>query len=1079
MPENFYQTGSALRKLPVPFFEVLDQEQSALRGIARNNFSWDFAESHFKENANLKKLAEAIKKLFTPDALKNFPATTCAELAARLNELLRTERCLYHDHNFPKAGLSKEIVAMTGLKLDASERARLNRRLLEGAFPNDLKTISDIHLEVIYRRIHEGEGSAALCFSGGGIRSATFALGVAQGLARRGLLKHFDYLSTVSGGGYIGSWLSSWIHRTGDAQKVFDALAPARAMSPMDPEPPTLDHLRKYSNYLTPKLGLFSADAWTLAATYLRNILLNWIVFIPLLLAFFALPRLHVALLQQALPPWVVGGTFLFGLLLSIWALAYGAMNRPAVTEDLRQHSNAWFHRRSQGDFIFYCLVPLTLAAVCLTTAWAWSHQKIGLHPHNYFLNGLLQFMSCTADSPAPRWLNFCILGGTVHLAAWLVAEVFLQRWGTKNGGALFKEFLLALLTGASGGLLLWVAVTKAPAIIDENMVSIYYACFAAPLVMVLFLFAATIFIGAGSKVTTDEDREWWARMGGWMFIAVLGWTGFSALVLLGPLGLLVCWFWAPKLVSLVGGASGLFTLIAGYSGNTNAKQDASGKKSSMGGLLDKALKLLAAPLTLLLIVVLLSLGTSWVMVKTGLVAGLENLYHGFYSALVNDLQRQTVANADFAHAEVLDNFVSGLLATKLLVAFGFVVIAAGVGWLLSLAININKFSLHAIYRSRLVRAYLGASNTGRQPNPFTGFDPADNFPIAELRDPKNTDLPQRPIHIVNMALNLVTGENLAWQQRKAETFTASALHCGNFQLGYRFAKHYSVNSYGRGISLGTAVAISGAAASPNQGYHSSPLVALLMTLFNIRLGWWLGNPGAMGHDTFGDTSPRSPVVHYLKEGLGLTDSTSPYVYLSDGGHFENLGLYEMILRRCRLIVVSDAGCDPDCALEDLGNAIRKIRVDLGVKIEMKKFEIFSRDDEAGKDRGHYCAIGEIDYGAADAGGRKGTLIYLKPALIGGEPRDVYNYSRQSKEFPHESTADQWFSESQFESYRALGQRTIEWLFSFKSSGIPDTTTRADVLTDLVHQAYTAAETPRPPHADDLFSKAGPESAKP
>src|ERR1035438_9360362 len=175
-----------------------------------------------------------------------------------------------------------------------------------------------------------------------------------------------------------------------------------------------------------------------------------------------------------------------------------------------------------------------------------------------------------------------------------------------------------------------------------------------------------------------------------------------------------------------------------------------------------------------------------------------------------------------------------------------------------------------------------------------------------------------------------------------------------------------------------------------------------------------------------------------VKEGLGMTDSSSPYVYHSDGGHFENLGLYEMILRRCRLIVVSDAGCDPDCSLEDFGNAICKIRGDLSVESAIKKYEIFSRTDEERKKSGRYCAIGEIDYATADEGGRKGTLLYIKPALLGDEPRDVYNYARESEEFPHESTSDQWFSESQFESYRALGQRTIEWMYSWKSSTIPD-----------------------------------------
>ena len=1050
MLEKNSNTATADRKLPVPFFEVLDQEESALRGTGRNNFSWDFAESHFKENADLKKLAEAISKLFPADEPKKFSVAHRPELVARLNELLHAERCLYRHPDFPKAGLSQEIVAMTSLKLEASEMTRLNRLLLEAAFSEHIKTISDIHLASIYRRIHAGEGSAALCFSGGGIRSATFALGVTQGLAQRGVLKHFDYLSTVSGGGYIGSWLSSWIHRSGSADKVFAALQSGRAESPMEPEPPTLSHLRKYSNYLTPKLGLFSADTWTLVATYARNLILNWLIFIPLLLAFLAFPRLHVALLHLAPPPWVVAAGFVVGGILSVWALAFSAMNRPAVAEDFKANGGQWFARRSQENFLVWCLLPLCLAAVCLTTSWAWLQHGVAPGTGGRAVNGLLVFIGGASNKVGPQLLNFCLIAGLLHFAGWVLCEFFLKRWRSGRWSVMGWEFFLALVTGAVGGIFLWLVAVKAPPITDFTTGLAWYGCLAAPAIFLLFLFAATIFIGVGCKVTSDEDREWWARMGGWMLIAVLGWTLFSALVLFGPLALVE----APKLLGAVGGLSGLFTLIVGYGSGTAASKDAKAKAGPFALILDKGLQF-AAPLTLAALVVLLSLLTSWLL----LVAG-------------NKLGAELTNLVGLRPSEALSHFNAVVSEASWWLVAAFMFIAALLGWGLSRLINVNKFSLHAIYRNRLVRAYLGASNSKRNPNPFTGFDPADNLPLSDLRDPKDPSLPQRPLHIVNMALNLVTGENLAWQQRKAESFTASALHCGNYRLGYRFSKHYAVNAQGRGLSLGTAVAVSGAAASPNQGYHSSPLVALLMTFFNVRLGWWLGNPGAMGHETFHDASPRSPVLHWMKEGLGLTNSSSPYVYLSDGGHFENLGLYEMVLRRARFIVVSDAGCDPECNLEDLGNAIRKIRVDLGVKIEMHpKFQIYSRTDDAGKTGGHYCALGEIDYGTADEGGRKGILIYLKPAIIGGEPRDVYNYSRQNAAFPHEPTSDQWFSESQFESYRALGQRTIEWMFLSKSSGTPDAPLRTEVLTDLIHQAYAAAETPRPSSAEDLFSR--------
>src|SRR5690606_2902474 len=136
---------------------------------------------------------------------------------------------------------------------------------------------------------------------------------------------------------------------------------------------------------------------------------------------------------------------------------------------------------------------------------------------------------------------------------------------------------------------------------------------------------------------------------------------------------------------------------------------------------------------------------------------------------------------------------------------------------------------------------------------------------------------------------------------------------------------------------------------------------------------------------------------------------------------------YEAVLRRCRYILVSDAGCDPQGQLGDLGNVLRKIRIDFGVPVH---FEQQIRIPANGQNEpGLFCAIARIDYGAVDRGTRPGRLVYIKPTLGGrGDlplPQDVYSYSRSVSEFPHESTADQWFSESQFESYRALGEHAL------------------------------------------------------
>ena len=383
-------------------------------------------------------------------------------------------------------------------------------------------------------------------------------------------------------------------------------------------------------------------------------------------------------------------------------------------------------------------------------------------------------------------------------------------------------------------------------------------------------------------------------------------------------------------------------------------------------------------------------------------------------------------------------------------------------GW----CINVNKFSLHGFYRNRLIHAYLGASRalTGqevRRPNPLTGFDSKDNIYMAELvnhgvdsPERKSMDV-QRPLHIVNIALNLVRSERLAWQQRKAQSFTVSPLHCGSWQdIGYRHAHEYGYNSsVNRAISLGTAMATSGAAASPNMGYHSSPAVTFLLALFNIRLGWWLGNPGKAGESPFlgglgrrlnlwpsyHRSQPAFSIGPLVAELFGFTDASRRYVYLSDGGHFENLALYEMVLRRCPHIVVIDAGCDPDPSFQDLGNAIRKIRIDQGVDIEINTGMIKPQGDSH-YSRWHH-AIGSIRYDKVDPGAPVGTLLYLKPSLTGEEPSDVQDYAAHHKAFPHEPTSDQFFDESQFESYRRLGEHIADKVFS---GGLQNGATQSD-----------------------------------
>jgi hypothetical protein len=346
------------------------------------------------------------------------------------------------------------------------------------------------------------------------------------------------------------------------------------------------------------------------------------------------------------------------------------------------------------------------------------------------------------------------------------------------------------------------------------------------------------------------------------------------------------------------------------------------------------------------------------------------------------------------------------------------------IGTLASIAINTNRFSLHGMYRNRLIRAFLGASNDRRQPNRFTGFDENDNFRLSELwpNAPCASRIPPQ-LFVSNMALNIVATKELAWQERKALSFTGTSRWIGSGSL-HETGCYPRADRFGSAMSLGTAMTISGAAASPNMGYHSSPTLSVLLTFFNVRLGAWLGNPGPAGARTYALQGPFFAIKPLVQEAFGLTTDDREYVYLSDGGHFENLGLYEMVRRRCHLIVVSDAGCDPVCTFEDLGNAVRKIAIDQHVAINFRRLTIGARHQPPVK--GTYCAVADIIYPEPEA--RHGVLLYLKPGYQGIEPASVRSYAAAKAAFPHEPTSDQWFGESQFEAYRALGEYILQSL---------------------------------------------------
>lgn len=919
---------------------------------------------------------------------------------------------------YPDAG-----VVSADASLERSGRA--NRLLLQAAFSPAIMRLRDVRLAAVYAKIRE-RGHTAICLSGGGIRSATFALGVLTGLARHKLLGKFDYLSTVSGGGYIGSWLSAWMKHEG-AAAVQDQLG-AMTGEKLQPDPEPVRHLRAYSSYLTPALGMLSADTWTLVATMIRNLLLNWIVVVPLMLSALLLPRLAVSALRigsnqdhnilfdipDATLVWVL---YILGFVLGMMAIRHVHRNRPnlfRMPPPLAQ--------RSQQAFIARCLIPLVLSATALTLAW-WLAEEVW-DPANMANGGSLQNQTL-------MW--FAVGGLTMHLFGWLLGVLGLRRRGIELFVVAGTGALGGVLSALLGHLVHWVARNNLlQRIVDEDGIlpPRIYVTLAVPAFLGMILIGGQLTVGLTSRWTTDEEREWGARFNAWLFIVIVAWLTLNVIILLLPPLIERSASWQGPSLFGVGGISGLITLILGRSAATPAS-DASASAASPG-LLTVAKRIalaIAAPVFAVSLVAILSV-----------INGKVVLPQACRVIPLCDIPAGSPHPSDYVHPELV------LMVIIALAAFGLIL-----GWL----IDTNQFSLHAMYRNRLTRAYLRASRPrdARAADPFTGFDKGDDLPIGCLwpavttESERSQDRDERlpPLHVVNMTLNLVSRKSLAWQQRQAASLAVTALHAGSAFVGYRRTstpRGYQAPAdqplplYGgpTGISLGTAVTISGAAASPEAGYNSSPAVTFLMALFNARLGWWLGNPGGPGDGSFQLPCPRIGVMPLIREMFGLATDSSEFVFLSDGGHFENLGLYEMVLRRCRFILVSDGGCDPTASFEDLGNALRKIRIDLGVPIEFgARMAIYERDSGEHPD-GTYWAIGKIRYSQIDKpeGSQTpdedydGILLYVKPAIYGHEPADVDNYARTSPAFPHESTADQFFTESQFESYRALGSYVVD-----------------------------------------------------
>jgi len=327
---------------------------------------------------------------------------------------------------------------------------------------------------------------------------------------------------------------------------------------------------------------------------------------------------------------------------------------------------------------------------------------------------------------------------------------------------------------------------------------------------------------------------------------------------------------------------------------------------------------------------------------------------------------------------------------------------------------NVNMTSPHRHYRNKLTATFLIQPPTDATKD----FASADTLLLSTL----GTGIVRAPYHLINCALNVPSTENLRMQGRLTDFFLFSPRYCGSPLTGYQPTTDWEKAD--AHLNLGTAMAISGAAAAPQMGLGTTQSFSFWLALLNIRLGYWVRRP----------SSPRtglggSPGLGYLlREMLGRMDESLPWLNVTDGGHIENLGVYELLRRRCKYIVAIDGEQDGQMTFAALTTLQRLAAIDLGVRIDLDLDDL--RLNASGLSRSHF-RFARIHY-PADTGETTeglGYLVYVKLSLTGNEGEFIRRYRHDEPAFPHHPTANQFFTEAQFEAYRSLGEHIGDKLF--------------------------------------------------
>jgi hypothetical protein len=858
-----------------------------------------------------------------------------------------------------------------------------------------------------------------------------------QKLAGAGLLKHVDFLSTVSGGGYIGSALTLWLLRDpvrGDSGYDTQDHFPFGTRDPSSPEEKDqqltpLQYLRVQGNYLAPGNGL---TIWSGIAVVARAILLNLMIWIPVA----ALVMGVIYALGQI--PLLKGFPF------AVRMIAPGTLERAAEIVG----SSAEVEVNQTVPPIFLMMLVLAAALFALFVAGSIVHSLLSWTNLTESEGATRSANARVPPAERAKWYSW-LLSGLMAMIG-LVLLVVTVLWIHPAVERLFADRHSATMPdmpGSRTGLILWVAALLGTVI---AIIVVTRRRLSAEVSGENQEAVAAALLGLHGILGLSFVADHFASVNDWPSLAR------AAEFLL--------FFYAVAYLAFITYLIGLLIRhILRAQGVGDSQPELQNPTSALlqyrarrvfewfyGGILFYIIVLLViGSVPLVSAYINYGLGGVWTALGLAMTLG------GHFASRLRGNSRLTeitiiVGAALLAYGILLVGhrlaltFMEGGTTERALITAA-VIGALIAGWF----VNTNHVGLHRFYRDRLMEAFLpDKASLSRDTNaPATGANE------RKLVDCWNEAWSKGPYQIINTNAVLTNSTQRKYRLRGGDNFILTPAFIGSSATGWQ----QTARTANSDMTLASAMAISGAAANPRgaargRGLTRSSFVALAMSLLNVRLGYWIPNP-RYGVPSMLLRRPNHfwPGGIYAMKSGGYTE-TAKWLEIADGGHFENLAIYELVRRRCGLIIVCDGGQDIASSYGDLVTAVQRIGQDFGatvhfdMEVNAKGGNAFEHSSPARMiadakrtdypkgaefaEKGYF--IGRIDYGERGGGGwpQSGVLIYLKSALILDLAIGAKGYRGAHHEFPNESTGDQFFDEEQFEAYREVGYRICEQMIT-------------------------------------------------